>query len=181
MSACQDMDESLTLLATGALEPQEETRVRAHLDTCAACRREVAALQDTLGLAALPAPSSREQAILEALPQTTLGRWRRDQVRRAVHLRTTGLLMAAAAVLLLLVGPVVAPRTPSPSAPQASPSAASSTEEDVLALEQWAQADPLSDALDLTDADLEDAPEATGSWDVEADDLLYSTPFGDAL
>jgi anti-sigma factor RsiW len=181
MSACQDQDESLTLFAAGALEPHEETRVRAHLETCAACRHEVAAHQDLLGLAALPAPSPREQALQEALPRTTASRWRREQVRRAAHLRTTGVLMAAAAVLLLLLGPGVSPRTPSPSMPHASPEAASSTEEDVLALEQWALADPLSDALDLTDVDLEDAPEATGSWDVEADAFLSSPSIGESL
>ncbi|MFY0574139.1 anti-sigma factor family protein [Cystobacter fuscus] len=121
MSACQDMAESLTLFATGALEPHEETRVRAHLDTCAACRRELTALQDTLGLAALPTPSPREQAVLEVLPQTTVSRWRRDQVRRATHLRTTGALMAAAAVLLLLLRPGVSPRTPPPPPPWPRP------------------------------------------------------------
>ncbi|ATB37078.1 hypothetical protein CYFUS_002499 [Cystobacter fuscus] len=181
MSACQDMAESLTLWAAGALEPQEETRVRAHLDTCAACLREASALRDTLGLAALPTPSPREQAVLEALPQSTVGRWRRDQVRRATHLRTTGVLMAAAAVLLLLLGPGLLPRTPSSSTPHASPEAASSTEEDVLALEQWALADPLSDALDLTDVDLEDDPEATPSWDVETDEFLSSPSLGESL
>lgn len=184
MSACQDMEESLTLLATGALEPQEETRVRAHLDTCAACRRELTALQDTLGLAALPTPSPREQAVLEVLPQSTVSRWRREQVRRAAHLRTTGVLMAAAAVLLLLLRPGVLPRTPSPSSPSSPPAsaeAASSTEEDVLALEQWALADPLSDALDLTDVDLEEAPEATHSWDVEAEEFLSSPSLGESL
>ncbi|WNG24820.1 zf-HC2 domain-containing protein [Cystobacter fuscus] len=181
MSACQDMAESLTLFATGALEPHEETRVRAHLDTCAACRREVSALQDTLGLAALPTLSPREQAVLEVLPQTTVSRWRRDQVRRATHLRTTGALMAAAAVLLLLLRPGMSPRTPSPSTPPASPVAASSTEEDVLALEQWALADPLSDALDLTDVDLEDAPESSSSWDVEAEEFLSSPSLGESL
>jgi anti-sigma factor RsiW len=181
MSACQDMDESLTLFAAGALEPHEETRVRTHLDTCAACRHEVAAHQDLLGLAALPTPSPREQTLLEALPRTTTSRWRRDQVQRAAHLRTMGVLMAAAAVLLLLLGPGVWSRTPSPSSPPASPEAAASTEEDVLALEQWALADPLSDALDLTDVDLEDAPEATGSWDVEAEEFLSSIPIGESL
>jgi anti-sigma factor RsiW len=181
MSACQDMAESLTLLAAGALEPHEETRVRAHLDTCAACRHEMAAHQELLGLAALPAPSPREQTLLEALPRTTASRWRRDQVQRAAHLRTTGLLMAAACVLLLLLGPVVSPRAPSPSTPHASTEAAPSTEEDVLALEQWALADPLSDALDLTDVDLEDAPETTGSWDVEADEFLSFPSLGESL
>ncbi|OJH33878.1 anti-sigma factor family protein [Cystobacter ferrugineus] len=181
MSVCQHMDESLTLFAAGALDPQEEARVRAHLDTCADCRHEVTALQDTLGLAAQPALSPREQTVLEALPQTTVSRWRRDQVQRAAHLRTTGLLMAAAAVLLLLLGPVVSPRRPAPSTPHASTETTFSTEEDVLAMEQWALADPLSDALDLTDVDLEDAQEATGSWDVEADDFLSSTPYGESL
>ena len=181
MSTCQDLDESLTLFAAGALEPQEETRVRAHLDACAACRQEVAAHQEVLGLAALPAPTPRERAVLEELPRTTVSRWRRAQVRRAEHLRTTGVLMAAAAVLLLLLGPVVSHQMPSPSTPLSSPEAALPAEEDVLAMEQWALADPLSDALDLTDADLEQSLEGTGSWDVESDDFLFTPSFGESL
>jgi len=181
MSTCQDLDESLTLFAAGALEPQEETRVRAHLDACAACRQEVAAHQEVLGLAALPAPTPREHAVREERPRNTVRRWRRAQVRRAEHLRTKDVLMAAAAVLLLLLGPVVSHQMPSPSTPLSSPEAALPAEEDVLAMEQWALADPLSDALDLTDADLEQPLEGTGSWDVESDDFLFTPSFGESL
>ena len=99
MNPCPELDESLTLLAAEALEPEEEARVRAHLGTCAACRHELSARQAVLGLAAQPAPSPRENALQHALPESTLGRWRRAQVSRARHLRTAGGLLAAAAVL----------------------------------------------------------------------------------
>ncbi|MGZ3461252.1 MAG: zf-HC2 domain-containing protein, partial [Archangium sp.] len=43
MSACPEYDELLTLHAAGALEPGEQARVRAHLESCAACRSEAEA------------------------------------------------------------------------------------------------------------------------------------------
>lgn len=173
MSTCQDLDESLSLFAADALEPQEEARVREHLDACDACRREVSAQRELLGLTALPPPSPREQAVLATLPQSTLGRWRRAQVRRAERLRTTGAWMVAASVLLFLIAPLRAPSGP-PSTTAAPRAALPASEEEVLAMEQWAMANPLSDALD---PELEDV----GTWDVESDDFLSSTPFGDAL
>ncbi|MFY0574138.1 hypothetical protein ACN28S_07045 [Cystobacter fuscus] len=48
-------------------------------------------------------------------------------------------------------------------------------------MEQWALADPLSDALDLTDVDLEDLPESSSSWDVEAEEFLSSPSLGESL
>jgi anti-sigma factor RsiW len=180
MNSCQDLDESLSLFATGALEPGEEARVRAHLDTCATCRREVSALQETLGLAALAAPSPREQAVLATLPQNTVGRWRRTQVRRAERLRTTAAWMVAASVLLFLAGPLRSPQGPAP-APSPPDTALSSSEEDVLAMEQWAMANPLTDALDPMDAAPASALDDPGAWDAESDDFLSSPSLGDAL
>ena len=185
MNPCPELDESLTLLAAEALEPEEEARVRAHLGTCAACRHELSARQAVLGLAAPPAPSARENALQLALPESTLGRWRRAQVGRARHLRTAGGLLAAAAVLLFVLGPAMSerpPTSPAPTAPLAE--AAPSAEEDVLALEQWALADPLSDALDATGPDdtLDGAPgEEGGAWDLESDDFLSSPSLGESL
>ncbi|MCY1076168.1 anti-sigma factor family protein [Archangium lansingense] len=179
MAACQDQDELLTLFAAGALEPEEAARVRAHLDTCAACRSEAEANHDVLGLAALPQPSVREQAVVAALPQTTVSAWRREQVQKAARMRTAGALMAAAAVVLLVMGPVVQHRTVTPPLPTAQVESTSS-EEDTLALEQWALADPLTEALDLSEVDLEEA-ESDESLDSELDDFFtYPNP-GDSL
>ena len=61
-------------------------------------------------------------------------------------------------------------------------------QEDVVALEQWAQADPLSDALDGADSEVSDTKDATrdaagpaDAPDVESDELLSSPSLGDAL
>lgn len=145
MSACQDYEELLTLHAAGALEPAEEARVRAHLETCAACQRELRSTAGLLSQVALPPPSPAEQARLEALPQRTLGRWRREQVRRAMRMRTVGALMAsAAAVLLVLTLTLPGEEAPPALTPLASPEAPSETQE---AFEQWASADPLAEEV----------------------------------
>ncbi|PTL80561.1 anti-sigma factor [Vitiosangium sp. GDMCC 1.1324] len=182
MSACPDQDELLTLYAAGALEPEEASRVRTHLESCAACRSEVEAHHEVLGLAALPPPSPREQAVLAALPRTTVSVWRSEQVRQAARMRTAGALMAAAAVVLLALGPVVlrhvTPRTTS-AAPVETP--ASSSEETSSDLEQWALTDPLSDALELAEADLDDAEAGDESWDLEPEDVLSSPNPGESL
>lgn len=181
MTACQDQDELLTLFAAGALEPGEEARVRAHLDACAACRSEAEAHREVLGLAALPPPSAREQALMAELPRKALGAWRRTQVQQAARMRTAGALMAAAAVVLLLLGPVMQRRAATPPVPTAQVDPATRPpEEDTMALEQWALADPLADALDLSDADPEE-PEADELLDSELDDFFSNPNPGESL
>ena len=181
MAACQDQDELLTLFAAGALEPEEEARVRAHLEACAACRSEVEANHEVLGLAALPPPSAREQAVVAALPRTAVGAWRGAQLQQAARMRTAGALMAAAAVVLLALGPVVQRRmaTPSPPTVQEEPSD-NAPEEDAFALEQWALADPLADALDQSEADLEE-PEPDEFLDSELDEVFSNPNPGESL
>jgi len=174
MTACRDQDELLTLHATGALEPKEEARVRAHLESCATCRTELEAHREVLGLAALPPPSPREQAVLAALPRTTLSTWRRSQVRQAARLRTAGALLAAAAAVLFVLGPVVRgrPTTTRPPAALAEP-LESPAEETASVLEQWALEDPLADALELEESD--DEP------DSELEDFASNPNPGDFL
>lgn len=171
--------EGLSLLAAGALEPLEETRVRAHLESCAACRSELEAQRSVLGLIALSSLTPREQAVLTALPSRTVGAWHRLQVRRASRLRTTGALMVAAAVALLALGPVVQRHL----APHAPPSevveTASTPSEESLALQQWAQADPLADALET--ADLEGTEAGSDSPNLDTEDLLFNPDLGDSL
>jgi anti-sigma factor RsiW len=174
MTACRDQDELLTLHAAGALEPEAETRVRAHLESCAACRAELEAHHTVLGLATLPPPSPREQAVLAALPRTTLSTWRRTQVQRAARMRTTGALLAAAAAVLFVLGPVVQRRTTTDSQPTAlAEQPENPAEETTSALEEWALADPLADALELDEPESE--PES------ELEDFAFNPNPGDAL
>jgi anti-sigma factor RsiW len=150
MSACQDYEELLTLHATGALEPADEARVRAHLESCAACRSEAEATASLLGEVALPALSAAGKEKLDALPRRATDAWRREQVRKAMRTRTVGALLATAAVLMLMLapsilrheGPGLLPGTP----PRAA--AASEASESEAELEQWASADPLSGMID---------------------------------
>jgi anti-sigma factor RsiW len=164
MNACQEYEELLTLHAAGALEPDEEARVRAHLASCAACRSEAESNARVLADVALPAPSPAMKQRMEALPQRTLGAWRQQQVRQAFRARTAGAVLAAAAVVLLVVSPslrgagVSTPAVTQPAAASSSPSELQSE------FEQWAAADPLGDEFDplLAEEDVE-------GWEDEAE------------
>ncbi|WP_224369746.1 anti-sigma factor family protein [Hyalangium versicolor] len=146
MSACQDQEELLTLHAAGALEPADEARVREHLASCAACRSEFESTARMLDAVALPPVSPAMRERMEALPQQTLSTWRRTQVRKAFRARTAGALLAAAAAVLVVVGPSLrSPRTPSAVPQPVSASVGSDTQAD---FEEWAAADPLGDAID---------------------------------
>ena len=57
---------------------------------------------------------------------------------------------------------------------------ASPPEEDAFTLEQWALADPLADALDLSDADLEEL-ESDEFLDSELDDYFSNPNPGESL
>ncbi|HEX8820604.1 MAG TPA: zf-HC2 domain-containing protein [Archangium sp.] len=183
MTACRDQDELLTLHAAGALEPAEETRLRAHLESCAACRDELEAQREVFGLAALPPPSVREQAVLAVLPRTTLGTWRRTQVQQAARMRTAGALLAVAAVVLLVLGPVVSRRMDPRGATQVEPLASPSdpAEDTTSALEQWALADPLADELELAEPDSALTEDGTEVPDSELEEYLTNPNPGDAL
>jgi anti-sigma factor RsiW len=147
MSACQDYEELLTLHATAALEPAEEALVRAHLESCPACRSEAEATASLLGQVALPALSPAARQTLEAMPQRVTAAWRREQVRKALRTRAVGALMATAAVLMLMLAPSIL-RHDEPRAllePSSTGAMASETED---AFEQWASADPLTEMID---------------------------------
>jgi hypothetical protein len=186
MSACQNYEELLTLHAAGALEPAEEALVRAHLETCAACRSEAQTTASLLGQVALPALSSAEKEKVEALPQRVTGAWRKEQVRKALRTRTVGALMATAAVLLLMVAPSILrheePRL-APS-PPAGPSAAATAEdsedfedwETEAEFEQWAAADPLSQMVEPAEF-LDDDGSLDESWEEDEQELPTSELF----
>jgi len=147
MNACQEYEELLTLHAAGALEPDEEARVRAHLESCAACRSEAESTARVLAGVALPPPSPAMRQRMEALPQRTLGAWRREQVRRAFRARTVGAVLAAAAAVLLVVSPSLR-AAERPSSAVTRPATAASLSETQAELEQWAAADPLGEELE---------------------------------
>ena len=63
-----DIADSLPLYALGLLDGAEVNLVEGHLPTCAACRRELAALAATVGLLAFAAPPARpDPAVKRAL------------------------------------------------------------------------------------------------------------------
>ena len=63
-----DIAESLPLYALGLLEGAEAGLAEEHLPTCAACRRELAALQATIGLLSFAAqPARSDPAVKRAL------------------------------------------------------------------------------------------------------------------
>jgi anti-sigma factor RsiW len=179
MNACQDQEELLTLHAAGALEPDQEAQLRAHLASCEACRSEAESTARLLADVALPPPSPAMREQMEALPERALGTWRREQVRKAFRARTVGALMAAAAVVLVVVSPSLPrPGTPSPVALPATPVAVSETQAD---FEQWASADPLSDVIDpLSDDELDETDEAA-SGEPSASELFLNLNAGDTL
>lgn len=163
MNACHEYEELLTLHAAGALEPDEEARVRAHLESCAACRSEAESTARVLSDVALPPPSPAMRERMNALPQRALGAWRREQVRRALQARTAGALLAATAVVLLVVRPSL-PREETPRAPVTRPEVSSGLSESQADFEQWASANPLGEELGgfLAEGDAED-------WEEEAE------------
>jgi predicted anti-sigma-YlaC factor YlaD len=154
MAACREYDELLTLHAAEALEPQEAMRVRSHLESCAACRAELQAHREVLELVSLPPPSPREQAVRAALPRTTVAAWRAARVKQAARTRIAGALLAAAAVVLLVLGPVLSGRESS-RAPPPETLESSLSEETPSTLEQWSMEDPLAEALAALDENLE--------------------------
>jgi anti-sigma factor RsiW len=174
MKACHEYEELLTLHAAGALEPDDEARVRAHLESCAACRSEAESTARVLSDVALPPASPAMRERTNALPQRALGAWRREQVRRAFQARTAGALLAAAAVVLLVVRPSL-PRGETPLAPVTRPEASSGISESQADFEQWASTDPLGEELEavLDEDDVEDWEEE-GEMDFESE--LFLTP-----
>lgn len=180
MAACPDYDERLTLHAAGALETDEEARVRAHLEACAGCRAEAASSAALLGQLTPPVPSAREEALVEALPRRTLAMWRREQVRKAARMQWVGALLAAAAVVMLVLVPSVRGRGQGPArAVPASTSTPATTElpsETLRAFDAWARGDPLSDVLGA-----EDDTDAFESEDLYSDEETWDSYLGETL
>jgi anti-sigma factor RsiW len=78
--------DSLPLYALGLLDGAEAGLVEAHLPTCAACRRELAALTAMIGLLAFAAPPARpdpavKRALLARLRDADMGNGRPTRER----------------------------------------------------------------------------------------------------
>lgn len=109
MNGCTDVRTSLGVYVVGAIDPGERAHVDAHLETCPACRDELA------GLAGLPALLGRvdeaqlglvtgpEPELLDALLARAAAERRRGPLRRLGRLPGgwAGPLAAAACVLLI--------------------------------------------------------------------------------
>lgn len=106
MTSCDEVRPLLPDHALGSLDPDGTLAVRRHLRGCAACRRELDALREGVGVfaAALarPAPSDLRDRVLGALAEE----WSDDEVARpaARGPRWPWVAVAAAAAVALVAG-----------------------------------------------------------------------------
>ena len=185
--ACVEYEEQASLHAAGALEGEEATRFRAHLESCAACRAEVASTQELLGLVALPPQTPAEARAQEGLGARTLSAWRREQTRQWMGRRALGSLAAVAAVVALMLGPSAlerfrAPRTVAPDTGQAAGAVPQGMDGDVdaetlAAFEAWAGLEPLED----DGAGFGSSSDDELPWDGEDDAMDGDFNLGEAL
>ncbi|HEX6578805.1 MAG TPA: zf-HC2 domain-containing protein, partial [Jiangellaceae bacterium] len=128
MTACDDIRLSLGALVLGALDDEEERRIRSHVAGCPSCAAEVAALEATAGLLAAAgslgfgngAPArpgdtvgSPDPRLLDDLLERVRTERRRDRFRRWA----LGVAAAAAAAVVAVLG-VDALSDDQPAAPE---------------------------------------------------------------
>lgn len=186
MGACVEYEELASLHAAGALEGEEATRFLSHLESCAACRAEVASTQELLGRVALPPQTPVEVRAQEGLGARTLSAWRREQTRRWMGRRALGSLAAVAAVVTLMLGPSAlerfkAPRTAVPDTARTVDARDDVDAETLAAFEAWAGLEPLED-----DGSEYGSGSGSGSddelpWDGEDDAMDGDFNLGEAL
>ncbi len=114
MTACPAYEALVLDRASGDLAPGDAARLDAHLETCPACRAELAAYAETLALARLPGPSAEERAALAGLADRALATLRAAERRQGLVRRTTFAVAAAAAAVVFLLAPAALrdPRSP---------------------------------------------------------------------
>jgi hypothetical protein len=106
MNSCQQFEDDLITLADGELAAELATLVQAHLGECAACREELARLQESLALAT-SVWQQRAEAAGEPIPTRKLSAGetlfdKSPSHKTIVTSRAIGLATAAAAVVLLI-------------------------------------------------------------------------------
>jgi hypothetical protein len=117
MTACDDIRLSFGALVLGALDAEEERRIRSHVEGCPACAAEVAALEATAGMLAMAGPpphdggtsALHDDSSAEPDPRLLdglLGQVRAQ--RRHDRRRRWALSMAAAATAAVVAGVGVA-------------------------------------------------------------------------
>ena len=95
---CDLVLEQLSAWLDGELNPEERGRLSAHLESCSACRRELArltALDAALGALKSPVPPDLAKRVLARLPKRRLPWWQ-------------SLALAASLVLGIILGGTVA-------------------------------------------------------------------------
>ena len=111
MTACEHVRPELGAYILGALEPEEEAAVRAHLATCAQCAAEHASMTGLPRLLALAAPMAEAGPPAPALEERVLDAIAGERPRRAARHRLPRLrvlLPAAAALAAVAVALVIA-------------------------------------------------------------------------
>lgn len=106
MTTCDDVRPLLPDHALGSLEPGEDAEVRRHLRGCGACRRELGALSDGLGVLGStlerPVPTALRDRVLGALQEE----WAEDRAKPPAAPRWGTFATAAAVAVALVAGAV---------------------------------------------------------------------------
>lgn len=116
MSACPEMEALLAERASGEIPAEEATRLDAHLETCAGCRDELRAWQETFDVARLP-PAEPRVADLDVSTFTAFQRRRR---RRVTGLTLGAGFVAAAVAASVVLAPALLTLRSLPQQPHAA-------------------------------------------------------------
>lgn len=141
---CDDLEVLIAARASGdvtpGLTPEEASRLERHLAGCERCRAELAACEEVVGLARLPAEPEPDLAV------ASLARWRERRRRRFGGIALgAGLAAAAAAALLALAPGLLDRHQPAPPPATASQQPDADAAYDLAA---YAAADVGEDASD---------------------------------
>jgi len=108
MSSCGQFDPLIAERAAGDLAPDDDARLDAHLAGCERCRAELAAYQQALGLARLPAVTEAERQPLSHLATRVRADVERPALGKVLG-RLLGLAAVAAAIVVVIANRLVLP------------------------------------------------------------------------